>query len=115
MSRGFVIGTSRRRVMDARARTLEERLAAAHALGRFAPASEPTHAGILDFWASVFAGGDADALARRLSWDDRTPTEVVRAAEPTEGDPDATWIGFLVDVLNCAASSEEPFAFQSAP
>lgn len=110
--------------MDARARTLEERLAAAHALGRFATASEPTHTGIIDFWASVVAGGDADALARRLSWDDRTPAEVVRAAEPTEGDPDAAWIGFLVDVLDCAAISapelrdetpEEPFAFQSAP
>ncbi len=92
-----MIGFSVRRLLDARARTLDERLAA-RSRGPSAPVpAEDT--GVLEFWARVFAGGDTDALARRLSWDGLTPDDVVEAVARTEGDAEAPWADFLSEAL----------------
>lgn len=93
-----MIEPSVRKRFDARARTLHERLTA-RSSGRSAPVGAAADTGVLEFWARVFAGGDAEALARRLSWDGWTPDDIAEAAAHMQGDAEAPWTGFLSDAL----------------
>ncbi|MDL2718319.1 MAG: type 2 lanthipeptide synthetase LanM family protein [Acidobacteriota bacterium] len=95
--------------LDARARTLDERLAAGvRSPVRAGDASGPggRNAAILDFWAIAFAGGNPDALARRLAWDGLTPADVVEAAASLQGLADAPWVRFLDEALALARENK---------
>jgi type 2 lantibiotic biosynthesis protein LanM len=82
-------------------------------------------AGVLEFWARVFAGGDVETLARRLSWDGWTPDDVVQAVASTPGDAEAPWTDFLSETLaraeelaggrNAGGTPLELDAFRSEP
>lgn len=83
--------------MEARARTLDERLAVSGVGGSRARGRAGRHSGVrdprLDRWAHWFAGGDSAALDRRLAWDGLSAAVVlealdragVGAAEPAGG------------------------------
>jgi lantibiotic modifying enzyme len=118
-----VIEPSVRKLLDARARTLDERLAA-RAQASNAPSSREKDSAILEFWARAFAGKNADALARRLAWDGWTPEDVIQAAESStaaEGVADAPWTAFLDEALTRARGYEtedappELAAFRTVP
>lgn len=93
-----MIDPSLRKLLAARARSLDERRAARAEASREAPSAE-RGSEILDFWARVFAGGDEDALGRRLGWDGWTPEEAVEAAAWEEA-ADAPWTEFLWEALS---------------
>lgn len=100
-----VIEPSIRKLLDARARTLDERLAEG-VLSSAAPSSGESDTAILEFWVRAFAGGNADALARRLAWDGWTPNDVLRAAAASDGNADAAWTAFLDEALEQARDSK---------
>ena len=103
-----MIEPSVRKLLEARARTLDERLSG-RAPAPGAPSSDGDETAILEFWVRAFAGGDDDALARRLAWDGWTKEDVLQAATgstlaATSGGPGAPWTTFLAEALECASA-----------
>ncbi len=101
-------GTTQRLAAAWRAATLDERLAALANSGLGAIGSESLAR--RERWIRLFAGGDAAAFERRLSWDGLGWTDVARALDDTPPPGFvAEWTSWLPTLVDEMTASENQF------